>query len=356
MEPGPAGTPVKIATLSGVPGNESAVRQVSATDKDLPAAIPDTFADPFEDGNQQSPVVQQPPAPLPLEPAAQLLAQQPAAPALPAEEETWQDDPAPQALPSPAPEGSPQEPSTQQQESCDRIYNRRDCCADEERCRDARRKWDLDAISKISLDITPSLRPDELNPYTEEELRDKDLAQSPVRTWRNREGNVIGTGRLTNIKHGRVLVLDESNQVLSLPFSNLSEDDLCFLTAWWRVPTECTFGDEKFAGRNFAPSTLTWKASALCHKPLYFEEVNLERYGHTAGLIRQPVLSGAHFFLSLATLPYQAGINPPWECQYDLGYYRPGSCAPWLVPPIPLSVRGALSEAGAIVGGVYIFP
>jgi hypothetical protein len=39
-----------------------------------------------------------------------------------------------------------------------------------------------------------------------------------------------------------------------------------------------------------------------------------------------------------------------------LGYYRPGSCAPYYLDPIPLSVRAALFEAGAWVGGVAIFP
>jgi hypothetical protein len=50
------------------------------------------------------------------------------------------------------------------------------------------------------------------------------------------------------------------------------------------------------------------------------------------------------------------GINPLNECQYALGYYRPGSCAPWLLPPIPISVRGALAEAGTVVGGVSVLP
>ncbi len=354
-------TTTRIVTLTGVPGSSSNVRQVSATDADLPAAIPDAVGDPFGDGAAPPRSVQRPPAPLPIEPTAQLLAQQPtepSAPAAPADDESWQDDPAPvpQVLPEPGSGVTAHPAAPADSSDCDRIYNRRNCCADGERCEDARRKWDLDAISKISLDITPSLRPDELDPYREEAERDKDLAQSPVRTWRDREGNPVGTGRLTNIKQGQVLVLDENNQILSLPFHELSDDDLCFLTAWWRVPTECTFGDELYAGRNWAPITMTWKASALCHKPLYFEEVQLERYGHTAGPVRQQVLSGAHFFLNLVTLPYQAGINPPWECQYALGYYRPGSCAPWLVPPVPLSVRGALTEAGVLVGGIYLFP
>jgi hypothetical protein len=94
----------------------------------------------------------------------------------------------------------------------------------------------------------------------------------------------------------------------------------------------------------------------LCHKPLYFEEVGLERYGHTMGPFLEPVHSGAHFFLNVAFLPYKMGINPPHECQYALGYYRPGNCAPWLVPPVPISLRGALLEGAAAVGLVYLFP
>ena len=48
--------------------------------------------------------------------------------------------------------------------------------------------------------------------------------------------------------------------------------------------------------------------------------------------------------------------HPPHECRYALGYYRPGSCAPYLIPPVPLSLRGALLEAGAVVGGVFLIP
>ena len=104
------------------------------------------------------------------------------------------------------------------------------------------------------------------------------------------------------------------------------------------------------------PHHVRLDASALCHKPLYFEEVQLERYGHTAGPIRQPIISGAHFFLNIAALPYNMAINPPKECEYALGYYRPGSCAPWMIPPIPLSLRGAAAETGAVLGGVFLLP
>ncbi len=110
-----------------------------------------------------------------------------------------------------------------------------------------------------------------------------------------------------------------------------------------------------FEPRHWPQITYTWKATALCHKPLYFEERALERYGHTVGHF-QPFVSGASFFGTLPILPYKMGMHSPWECMYALGYYQPNSCAPWIIPPVPLNVRGALLEAGAWVGGVYLIP
>jgi hypothetical protein len=120
-------------------------------------------------------------------------------------------------------------------------------------------------------------------------------------------------------------------------------------------PQECMLSDEPFKPRNFAVTTYTWKASALCHKPLYFEQPGVERYGHTWGPLLQPVVSSAHFFGSVIMLPYKMGVEPPWECVYPLGYYRPGSCAPYTVGPVPISLRGALAQTGATLGFVYIF-
>ena len=42
-------------------------------------------------------------------------------------------------------------------------------------------------------------------------------------------------------------------------------------------PCECPLIGEAYNGRNFAPTTFTWKATGVCHKPLYFEDVQLER-------------------------------------------------------------------------------
>ncbi len=119
------------------------------------------------------------------------------------------------------------------------------------------------------------------------------------------------------------------------------------------IPCECVIPPGQFSPRSWPMLTYTWKASALCHKPLYFEEVQLERYGHSPGPYLDPIVSAAHFFVTIPLLPYYMGIDSPWECQYSLGYYRPGSCAPYMIEPFPISLRGALFEAGAVVGASY---
>jgi hypothetical protein len=122
-------------------------------------------------------------------------------------------------------------------------------------------------------------------------------------------------------------------------------------------PYFCTLDDGSvFAPRQWCEVTYMWKASGLCHKPLYFEDVHLERYGHSWGPIAQPLLSGAHFFGSVAILPYKMGLQTPNECVYTLGYYRPGNCAPYLIDPIPFTWRAALFQAGATVGVAAILP
>jgi hypothetical protein len=122
------------------------------------------------------------------------------------------------------------------------------------------------------------------------------------------------------------------------------------------VPKEHTIETEAQEPRCWALTTYMWKASALCHKPLYFEQVHVERYGHAWHPCLQPVLEGAHFFASVPLLPYKMGLQTPHECVYALGYYRPGSCAPYLLDPLPLSCRGALFQGAAVGLGVTLLP
>jgi len=120
-------------------------------------------------------------------------------------------------------------------------------------------------------------------------------------------------------------------------------------------PCECRLEGETFRPRRFACTTFTWKAAGYCHKPLYFEQWGLERYGHSYGWV-DPILAGAHFFATLPVLPYKMGVELPWECVYPLGYYRPGNCAPWTVPAVPISKRGLALEAATVTGLVFLLP
>jgi hypothetical protein len=122
------------------------------------------------------------------------------------------------------------------------------------------------------------------------------------------------------------------------------------------LPFECSLDTEEYKNRNWEALTFMWKASALCHKPLYFEDVHLERYGHCWGWHLQPFVSGAHFFTTLPILPYKMGLETPNECVYSLGYYRPGNCAPYLIEPLGTSPRAVVWQAGAVVGVSALVP
>jgi hypothetical protein len=114
-------------------------------------------------------------------------------------------------------------------------------------------------------------------------------------------------------------------------------------------------GDPRLFG-GWDGNVFNWSASKSYHYPLYFEEVNLERYGYQCHPVAQPFVSGAHFFLTIPTLPYQMTANPPRECIYTLGHYRPGSCVPWRRNHLPWDPRAAAVEAGVVVGLVFLIP
>jgi len=153
---------------------------------------------------------------------------------------------------------------------------------------------------------------------------------------------------------------DCSEELVKLKARTLDQVDLGIAvtgTPGEDFPYECSIDDGTwYTGRCWDETTYMWHASALCHKPLYFEDEALERYGHSWGPYLDPFVSGAHFFCKLPVLPYCMGVTPPTECMYALGHYRPGNCAPYMIDPVPISCRGAAFEAGAWVGGVFIVP
>ena len=180
--------------------------------------------------------------------------------------------------------------------------------------------------------------------------------KSPMRTWRGEQGEYIAEGKLVDYVYGTVVLEQSDGKRVSYLQRKLSDADQVFVSEAWGVPVTCPLGDQGFAPRFFVDSTFTWKASGACNKPLYFEDVALERYGHEWGPVVTPVVSTVRFFGDLAVLPYKMGIHPPNECQHPLGYYRPGSCAPWSIGPVPLSMRGALTQAAFVTGTAFALP
>ncbi len=107
-----------------------------------------------------------------------------------------------------------------------------------------------------------------------------------------------------------------------------------------------------------------WSAAATCHLPLYFQDASLERYGYSVeqhfgpfgrflsvplddprqskqrNQIAQPFFSIGLFCAQIALLPYNMIVDPPWEAEYDLGYYRPGDRVPTDVYYLPLTGVG----------------
>ena len=104
--------------------------------------------------------------------------------------------------------------------------------------------------------------------------------------------------------------------------------------------------------RDWNPNRKYWAAAGTCHMILYFQDPVLERYGQgveqslgTRGRyfsyplddprqsnqrnqILQPFYSIGKFCFQVGTLPYKLVVDPPWESEYDLGYYRPGDKIP----------------------------
>jgi hypothetical protein len=107
--------------------------------------------------------------------------------------------------------------------------------------------------------------------------------------------------------------------------------------------------------RDTAESMVMWEAPAVCYRPLYFEDVNVERYGYKVPLV-QPMLSAAHFFGRAPLLPYMMLTERSRECGYSLGHYRPGDYAPYsLYIPKPRLDATAV-EATAVLGLILAFP
>jgi hypothetical protein len=108
--------------------------------------------------------------------------------------------------------------------------------------------------------------------------------------------------------------------------------------------------------RNFIDLDYCWEASNLFHTPLYFEDVPLERYGHTYCEPIQSIASVTKFGVELVGLPYQMALAPIHKREYPLGFYRPGDAAPHKAYQIPLNAEAAAKAAYVYTGMSFIVP
>lgn len=110
--------------------------------------------------------------------------------------------------------------------------------------------------------------------------------------------------------------------------------------------------------REWSPFAYRWEAPGLCHQPLYFEEVSLERLGRSpiGPRFAQPAISAAHFFGTIPLLPYAIATDPPSELVYTLGEYRPGSNVPYDLRRPQFSLRGLAAQSAAVTGLILMIP
>jgi hypothetical protein len=100
---------------------------------------------------------------------------------------------------------------------------------------------------------------------------------------------------------------------------------------------------------------VSWTPWTLCFRPLYFEEVGLERYGCSAGPF-QSSISAARFFFGVGLLPYKEIARLPRSCVCSNGFSRCGDV------PLPgyldcrFHLDGAAFEAAALTAIVLSLP
>lgn len=119
--------------------------------------------------------------------------------------------------------------------------------------------------------------------------------------------------------------------------------------------------DEEMDGGQYQPrqaprTVLQWAPSNLWYNPLYFQDIGLERYGHTHKPWVQPFVSTGRFFGQVVGLPYQMVLNPPQSREYALGYYQPGEWAPKKKYQIPWNEEAAANQFLWVTGIILLVP
>jgi len=121
-------------------------------------------------------------------------------------------------------------------------------------------------------------------------------------------------------------------------------------------PELTPLSEDEYQTRHLPSSVYAWEAPNLWHNPLYFEDPQLERYGHSYNEAIQPFVSIGKFGIQLVGLPYQMKIDPVCKKKYTLGWYRPGECAPKKLYQVPFNCDAAATQAAATTGMIFLIP
>ncbi len=154
--------------------------------------------------------------------------------------------------------------------------------------------------------------------------------------------------KITEIQPFRTCSTDGSGVTMCPPGSAGAGVDRC--------PEQLPLPILEGAERNFIDIEYCWDAPNLFRNPLYFEDVALERYGHTYCEPIQSIASASKFGLQLVGLPYQMALAPVHKRETSLGYYRPGDPAPHKCYQIPLNAEAAFKAAYVYTGMSFIVP
>jgi len=114
-----------------------------------------------------------------------------------------------------------------------------------------------------------------------------------------------------------------------------------------------TRGDLANSGFHWQP---TVEGLTFCYQPLYFQEVNVERYGRSFGMF-QPVVSVASFYGRVPLLPYMAFARPARRCTCPPHWTLPGYRIPeWERHEFVPSLSGGAAEVAAVAGIILLIP
>lgn len=105
------------------------------------------------------------------------------------------------------------------------------------------------------------------------------------------------------------------------------------------------------------PDTVfTWTAPNFYSRPLYFEQVNFERYEGKTPQWARPFISYADFLGTIPVLPYKMGGARIHERMYTLGHWRPGDPTPHQIHWGRYTTRGAIYQGAATTGLIFALP